>query len=299
MEYVNCDLCGADNAEFLFYDNSFKLVRCRGCGLVYANPRPMEFVVDEICPGRRTGRDPHFSYYKNYIAHKNGFAAEAKDFLKGIKKYKKRGRLLDIGSAAGFFLNEARKNGWETYGVEISPALSGYARDKFGLNVFCGALEESCFAEGYFDAITMFDLLSHLRSPAGTLMEIRRVLATGGLLVIKGGNKGELKTKRAGGESWGSPDHLYHFSRKNIRELLKRSGFKILELKSEAVMGSLFNRKSLEISGNSKTVNFIEKHKTLLAGPYRLFRKTVRSLLGRFLGYFPVDSIVMVYAIKE
>ena len=48
LEYINCDLCGADETEFLFVanenqfhlDGQFNVVKCKKCGLVYVNPRP-------------------------------------------------------------------------------------------------------------------------------------------------------------------------------------------------------------------------------------------------------------------
>ncbi len=299
LEHVACDLCGADDAKFLFSDNSYRLVRCRTCHLVYVDPRPKEPIVDKLYDEKISDIDSYFEYYKEYIIHENGFVAEAKDLLKSIKKYIKSGRILDIGCACGFFLNVAKQDGWETHGVEISRYLSGYAREKFGLNVFTGELEKANFSERYFDVVTMFDLLSHLQSPTTTLKEVHRVLRDGGLLMMKCGNKGRLKTKRKGEISWGSPDHLYHFSEKNISELLEKSGFKIVKMYNEAIMPFLFNHKGPGVYRDSRVKNLVYRYKFLFAKPYRLFRKTLRSTIGRILGYFPVDSIVMVYAVKN
>ena len=51
MKSVRCGLCGASDVEVLFVgsaprvpdgERTFRVVECRGCGLIYLNPRPEE-----------------------------------------------------------------------------------------------------------------------------------------------------------------------------------------------------------------------------------------------------------------
>ena len=39
LEYVNCNLCGSDDAGDVFSEEGFSIVKCRQCSLVYVNPR--------------------------------------------------------------------------------------------------------------------------------------------------------------------------------------------------------------------------------------------------------------------
>ena len=39
MEHVNCIICNMDDTHLLVKKNSFNVVQCNGCGLVYLNPR--------------------------------------------------------------------------------------------------------------------------------------------------------------------------------------------------------------------------------------------------------------------
>src|SRR5882724_7605367 len=50
--YVDCSVCGQGDAEYLFFRDGVRFVRCRGCGLVYVSPvgaaGPCYFDVAEV-----------------------------------------------------------------------------------------------------------------------------------------------------------------------------------------------------------------------------------------------------------
>src|ERR1044071_898703 len=121
---VKCNLCGSENYSVLYntqvadedespsstyqitdhsIQENVRIVTCRRCGLIYANPRPTTKSL--------------ISNYINmvdepYVAEEDGRRWSAKSILKVLKKHKKSGRLLDVGCATGFLLDEARKEGW-------------------------------------------------------------------------------------------------------------------------------------------------------------------------------------------
>jgi 2-polyprenyl-3-methyl-5-hydroxy-6-metoxy-1,4-benzoquinol methylase len=68
--------------------------------------------------------------------------------------------------------------------VEISERAVAAARQNFGLEVCCGALEEACFEADFFDAVTMWDVVEHLDDPRATLGEVARITRPGGLLIL-------------------------------------------------------------------------------------------------------------------
>ena len=51
-------------------------------------------------------------------------------FLKYFKKINKSWQDPDVGCATGFLLDQARKQGWEVYGVELSAWAVDYAKNK-------------------------------------------------------------------------------------------------------------------------------------------------------------------------
>jgi SAM-dependent methyltransferase len=181
---------------------------------------------------------------------------KSRKFLRIIKKYNKKGRILDIGCAAGFFLNSAKQQGFDPHGVDISKTLCTFARRYFKLDVFCGTLRERRYPNEYFDVVTMFDVLSHLPTPVDDLNEVNRVLRKGGLLLIETGNRGELNAKAVEKwmGTWGSPSHLYHFGTNTLMKLLEITGFDCLDVdKSSVIFSSIMEVTLRRIIGSRKS----------------------------------------------
>lgn len=104
-----------------------------------------------------------------------------------IKKYKMRGRLLDVGCAFGFFLKRATPFFSELHGVDIS----FFALEKAKEQVPSAKLynldlnnEEIPMPDSYFDLITAFDVLEHTESIENSLVKLNRKLKKGGYLII-------------------------------------------------------------------------------------------------------------------
>lgn len=260
FEYVTCALCSSDNTELFFEDRCFHLVKCKRCGLVYINPRPTQKELNEMYNlSVQTGKG--VMDYLGYMDLAYLHELKAKKFLSIIKKYTKKGRILDIGCAAGFFLNLAKQQGFDPHGVEISKTFCSFAKREFKLDVFCGTLRERSYPSEYFDVVTLFDVLSHLPAPVEYLNEVNRVLRKDGLLLIETGNRGELNAKAVEkwGGAWGSPSHLYHFGTETLMKLLEITGFDCLDIdKSPVILSSIMEiaLKRIIRSGKSKVVSY-------------------------------------------
>lgn len=248
MKQTQCNLCGSTyyNVIYRIKDSSsvkfmpvykiykitedktdlsaFRIVRCLRCGLVYVNPQGN---IRDI-----------YLYYRNmqddvYVAEEQGRRISAKIILKKISRYKRKGRILDIGCATGFLLDEARKQGWETYGVELSRWTAHYARERFNLNVFEGILKKARFPSSYFDAILLIDSIEHLIDPKDTLQEVRRILNPEGVLAVSTPDIDSFMSRFLKARWWGiKQSHLYYFSRKTLSQLLDVTGFKVVKYTS-------------------------------------------------------------------
>lgn len=238
MEYVSCNLCGRDNPKVLLSlpdfllnrrDKCNNIVECQSCGLVYQNPRP---IFDEILEHYPPEYESYISsedretniLFKQMIQY--GLSKRANY----ITKYSKQGRLLDVGCATGVFLNGMRTRGrWDLFGVELNNTAAQVARDKFGLNIFTGTIQQASLPSEYFDVVTLWDVLEHLYDPTEALEEVKRVLRKNGILVLRVPN-GNCRDVSLFGKYWAgydSPRHLYVFTPETIRELLKKSGFRV------------------------------------------------------------------------
>ena len=66
--------------------------------------------------------DYYYDYEDNKAAYQKGFRSK----LKLISRHcSRKGKLLDIGAAYGFFMEEAARYGFEPYGVELSAKAAG------------------------------------------------------------------------------------------------------------------------------------------------------------------------------
>ncbi|HUT15031.1 MAG TPA: class I SAM-dependent methyltransferase [Anaerolineae bacterium] len=243
MEETNCNLCGADDTVLMYTERdrwlglpgSFRLVRCQQCGLAYLNPRPAL-------------EDMAFYYPATYGPHRAVPEDEASllSYLNHTCKYGKRtavirsarpqgGRLLDIGCATGSFLHVMGQSGsWEVCGVEPNADAAHCARDRFGLDVFEGTLKNALFSDAYFDVVTMWEVIEHLHDPRSTLLEIHRILKPEGMLVVSTPNLSSWDATFFGRHWMGldAPRHLYVFSPRALRQLLRRTGFECQRTRS-------------------------------------------------------------------
>jgi 2-polyprenyl-3-methyl-5-hydroxy-6-metoxy-1,4-benzoquinol methylase len=138
------------------------------------------------------------------------------------------GKLLDVGCHCGLFLNQARKAGFEVYGVEPVAELARYGSEELGMPIFQGLLREAGFLGDYFDLITYFQVLEHVPDPRSELLEAHRVLRPGGLLLVEVPRIDCLSVHLLRGRhrhfsEW----HLYFFSFRTLAALLAQCGFRV------------------------------------------------------------------------
>jgi SAM-dependent methyltransferase len=235
QERVRCNLCQRDNTRLFLETPVDTLVQCRRCGLVYVNPRPIAAEADyEEVFFLHEYKDV---YGVDYIADRDNISRIARARIEVIERYTPVGKLLDIGCAAGFLLDEARRRGWETKGVEISRFASEYARRELNLDVFTGPLEAAKLPDQEFDVVVLYFVLEHLRDPLALLQEIGRILKPGGLLSVAVPNIAGLYF-RLNKQAWIAErvrhqSHFYEFSPHTLRRILVRAGLRAVALTSE------------------------------------------------------------------
>jgi 2-polyprenyl-3-methyl-5-hydroxy-6-metoxy-1,4-benzoquinol methylase len=144
-------------------------------------------------------------------------------------------RLLDVGSNFGHFLSEASKV-FDATGIEISKAAVDKSEQLFsGVKNYVGSIYEPPEeAKGPWEAITLWDVIEHVPDPKGALEKIRDLLAPGGSLYLSTPDAGSAVAK-AMGRRWHYNDPVQHiilFGRKNLSDLLARTGFRVEEARS-------------------------------------------------------------------
>jgi SAM-dependent methyltransferase len=221
-QHVPCNHCGKDDAAPVASQNGFRIVRCRGCGLVYVDPRPP---ADSL-PGlyadyhARDGEDE--ASWNRLMA---GNFREAADCLRRARGAAGPGRLLDVGCGFGGFVRTMRARGWDAEGIDPSPATVAAAA-RGGLPVRLGTLEE---AEGRYDAVTLFYVLEHLPDPSAALRRLFGLLAPGGTLLLRVPHTAPivrvLRPFGLDGTLLDPPFHLYDFPPAVLCDMLREAGF--------------------------------------------------------------------------
>jgi len=143
------------------------------------------------------------------------------------------GAVLDVGAGYGFFLAALERAGYEPAGLEVAPHAVEEARRRTGAEVAAGSAEDPFpFADGRFAAVTMLDVIEHLRDVPGALAECHRVLAPGGKLVVITLNAGSLARPLLGRNwSWHlDPTHIHMFSPRSLRTALEEADFTVEKL---------------------------------------------------------------------
>ncbi len=245
LEELPCNLCGSRESAVLYqrpyltphdqkvgafaattdeFLNYGRIVSCLKCGLCYTNPRP---TAEAILSGYGNYVD------ESYLLESSSRSINAHLSLNTIRRFTSTGKLLEVGSSVGYFLNAARTD-FEVTGLEPSRWAAEEARRRFKVECYPESLENPSSIQGRsFDVVAMSDVVEHLLDPKSAVLSCRNFLKPGGILYLLTPDIGSLSAKLMRGYWWGlRPAHIYYFSRQTMTQMLMGNGFEILTIKS-------------------------------------------------------------------
>lgn len=243
LEPALCCLCGVEDVdpigvgedfEYRTCPDSFLVVRCRRCRMVFLNPRPSELAHSQIYPN-----DYHafqFQETEYGLVHKIRRRLEAKRLLKWCRKLPADARILDVGCGDGFHLSLLKEFGppsWQLVGLDADERAAEAGRKK-GLNIQTGYLQELRDEKG-FDLIFLIMTIEHVSDPRNLLESVYTHLKPAGRVVIVTDNTKTLDHFIFMGRHWGGyhfPRHTYLFNRDNLSELGKAVGLQPVKVRS-------------------------------------------------------------------
>jgi 2-polyprenyl-3-methyl-5-hydroxy-6-metoxy-1,4-benzoquinol methylase len=239
-----CAVCGSPSQlhKTIFWKYNTPVMRCDGCGLYYANPRwKSEHLFGRYTPEfwtryADTVKDTAVDVEANY--------ARWLPFLSAMDASRKSNRILDVGCATGEFLLAAKARGWKVYGVETSPIAAEQARRLTGGTIHAGTLDTADFPDGYFDVVTLWDVIEHLQDPRAYLERVGRLLRSSGILSVTTPNIRSVAFRLLG-PSWipvGPNDHLYYFAPRTLARLLSECGFSIYTMHTMATESATWHQ---------------------------------------------------------
>ncbi|ALO26668.1 MULTISPECIES: class I SAM-dependent methyltransferase [Leptospira] len=254
MEKIPCNTCGSSKFKPLFSKSNhknelFHIVQCKYCALVQVNPQPSpeevaSYYSEEYFLKRSDrGYDNYFSNeIRNEISRVFELNLKDLDFQTWENTLLSEKRCLDVGCAAGYFVDYMQRRGWDSHGMDIAEAPVKFAREKLKLKV-----EQIDFLKWKppetekFDLITLWASIEHLHKPKETLEKIYTHLKPGGRVILSTCRWGILAKLQ--GPFWrylNVPEHLYYYSLPGIVKLCDSLGF---QKKKHITYGSGFTTK--------------------------------------------------------
>jgi SAM-dependent methyltransferase len=190
QRYRLCPLCGSHiltpEWSSTFMDLALSWDRCGQCRLVFQNPRLSDATIRRLYRESSYFGGARQSAYSGYVQHDAMRVAQSHRRLDLIAKKSgvRSGRLLDVGSATGFFGVAARERGFAVTSVEPDPDMSAYGREHYGLDMRTATVEECTFELDSFDIITCWGTDSHFAHPLESFHHLIAPLKADGVFVM-------------------------------------------------------------------------------------------------------------------
>lgn len=244
---VTCNVCAAlvrAQQPPVWVKDGFDIVRCPSCRLLFRRELPAPVELGEIYSTeyfRRPEDDAAGQGYADYLSDEELHRLNGALRVRKLSALAAPGRLFDIGAAAGFFMDEARRRGWDVAGIDVSPQMSGWGRERLGLELLSGDFRETELAEGGYDAVTMWDYIEHSLDPIGDLERAHQLLRPGGVLAISTGDAASL-VARVSGRRWHllTPHHHnFFFTADTLTLACERAGLDVVSTGYPAARYSL------------------------------------------------------------
>lgn len=274
-----CVCCSAADLTPLFRKGEYVYVACGACGCASLDPIPPDTasIYDQ-----RYFQNSVNGGYLDYEADEELHRENARRRMELVKRLHpgEPGHLLDVGCAAGFFLQHAQSCGWSVEGVDLSSWARERAQARFGIRVQPSLADEP---PSSFDVITLFQVLEHAPDPLSVLKEAHRCLRPDGALVIETWDRGSALA-RLFGRTWQQvtpPSVIHLFTRKSLDALLARCGFRLTG----------WHKTSKSVSLGFVGGLLAQKHPRLLAPVARLLQSA--WLRRRSLSYWLGDLVTL------
>lgn len=238
---MNCPVCGSVSTGALkklwddryAYPGEFTLMRCANCG--------HEFLDCDMTPGQLG------ELYTNYYPRKTFDVTQFKPheeasglgaWFNGLNSSAFRGvpknvRVLDVGCGFGQSLGYHTARGCDVYGVEADENIRRVA-EKFGFKVHVGLFDDRIYEAGFFDYVTMDQVIEHVTDPLSTLRGVARILKPGGIAILSTPNAGGWGARLFGHRwiNWHAPYHVQFFSRHSMQIAAEQAGLVVAKVKT-------------------------------------------------------------------
>lgn len=219
-EHTTCLVCQGTRLHPLKGFEKHHLTKCASCGFVFCKPIPTQDELNAVYEGY--GRNDYLSALTIQAYEK---------VLDSFEPFRKTNRLIDVGCGIGYFLEVAKRRGWEVYGTEFTEEAVKICEAK-GANMQLGVLNPANYEAGSFDVVCSFEVIEHINNPRTELTHFHQLLRKGGLVYCTTPNFNAVERHLLGSD-WnilGYPEHLSYYTPSTLKRVFKEAGFKNKEV---------------------------------------------------------------------
>lgn len=238
QDFRPCPLCGASGqipyancTDFTVSKESYTLMRCPSCGMVYTLDPPSQeemYRYDKLNLKLKLGDAPTGVVGRLYYRVRSHMLGK-KARLVESQAYRTSGSLLNYGAKTGFFSHRMERRGWKVTSVERYHEERQFSLEMFHHRMIDVPEMDSLHA-GTFDVITMWHVFEHCHHPHELLDRFYELLRPGGILIMACPNIRSTDAMYYG-PYWAAydvPRHLWHFDTNSICKLAHRHGFTLM-----------------------------------------------------------------------
>jgi len=197
-------------------------------------------------------------FLENEYALEALYEPELRGYLDMLARQRSPGTLLDVGCSFGAFVKVARQSGWDAEGIDTSAAAIAFGTERLGVPLRAGDALCSDLRPGYYDVVTILDVIEHQLDPGPLLSHIGSLLGPGGFLLVETPDHDSFYNVLYGWYNsannmlasltrgrWDRPlpmyyayehenlyqsGHVLHFTAHSLEKLLARHGFRLVEM---------------------------------------------------------------------
>jgi 2-polyprenyl-3-methyl-5-hydroxy-6-metoxy-1,4-benzoquinol methylase len=230
-EFIPCPLCNDKEYGLWGTDNGFSAVKCKNCGLVYVNPRPVSSKIDEAV---RSGVHSDEANQINVITRRidskvDRYSQLFNEIFQDVWQQKSPVSWLDVGAGFGEVVEAVMQLaplGSNVQGIEPMQPKAQQAQSR-GLNIQSKYLKD---VTERFQYLSLINVFSHIPNFDEFLDDAKKVLTADGEILIETGNAADFDRNQTPGEL-SLPDHLIFAGENNMRQFLQNAGFEIVSIK--------------------------------------------------------------------
>lgn len=220
-----CLICRGTDFEPLYKG----LLRCRQCNYRFYDLELNDQELQQLYSHTLFRGGTLFDYAADEKYLRKNFELRLKVLRRFLERERHK-RLLEIGSAYGFFLDTARHDFSELLGIDFTDEGVQYTQHQLKLPAIQGDFLKHDFGDQHFDVVCLWDTIEHLSRPDLYVDKIASLTNRGALLAITTGDVQSL-VARWRGRNWRMiipPVHAHYFSKATLTRLLKDRGFEVI-----------------------------------------------------------------------